>query len=105
MSVGKVWPAEWQEYRDAFTGARVRQLTSYRGNSNHLYFTQYGWYDGDSKLLIGSDRENRTNLFSIDLHTGEITQLTDLAAQPAPYETYLLRVAINPVRPVAYFGY
>ena len=29
---------------------------------------------GGTKLLFGSDRENRTNLFAIDLEDGRITQ-------------------------------
>jgi oligogalacturonide lyase len=56
-------------------------------------------------MLIGSDRGNATNLCSVDLETGEITQLTDLAPQPLPYPTYLLRVSIDQANEKAYFGY
>ncbi len=105
MAKGRIWPAEWIDYVDSFTGARVRQLTSYRANSNHLYFTNYGYYHNDRKMLIGSDRGNATNLCSVDLVTGEITQLTDLAPQPLPYPTYLLRVSIDQANEKAYFGY
>jgi oligogalacturonide lyase len=105
VTIGQVYPAEWYAYTDRATGAPVRQLTSHQGNSNHLYFTNYGWYHDDRRLLIGSDRDERTNLCSVDLDTGEITQLTDLAPQPLPYPNYLLRVAIHPRQEVAYFGY
>ncbi len=105
MSAGRVWTPEWQEYADPRSGARVRQLTGYKGHSHHLYFTNPGWYDGGRKLLFGSDRENRTNLFGLDLESGEITQLTDLAPVGLPNETELLSVSVNPVRGEAYFWY
>jgi len=75
MSKGRFWPPEWRDYRDPRTNVTVRQLTNYKGHSHHLYFTNSGWYDDDRKLLFGSDRENRTNLFSIDLETGEIIRV------------------------------
>lgn len=105
MSVGRNWPAEWQKYKDPRTGVAVTQLTNYKGHSHHLYFTNPGWYAGGRKLLFGSDRDNRTNLFSIDLQTGEIIQLTDLAPVAAPHETRLLRTCVNPTCDVAYFCY
>ncbi len=105
MSKGKLWPAEWQEYQDPISGAKVRQLTDYKGHSHHLYFTNPGWYDDGRKLLFGSDRANRTNLFSLDLQSGEITQLTDLEPLPPPHETGFLRTSLNPTRDEAYFWY
>jgi oligogalacturonide lyase len=100
MPAGRVWPAEWTEYEDLASGARVRQLTNYLGHSHHLYFTNPGWYDDGRRLLAGSDRENAANLFSVDLETGEITQITDLPQAP---ETRFLRTYVNPLRPEAYF--
>ncbi len=67
MSAGRTWPAEWSADDDALSGVRVRRLTDYKGHSHHLYFTNPGWWDGGRRLLFGSDRDNRTNLFSIDL--------------------------------------
>jgi len=93
-----VWPAEWREYEDKTTGAKVKRLTGYKGHSHHLYFTNPGWYDGGGRMLFGSDRENRTNLFSIDLESGEITQLTDLDRGAR-----FLGTTVNPTRPEAYF--
>ena len=79
---GAKWPAEIESYTDPSTGVRVRQLTNYPGTQDHhLYFTTDGWYDDGRRLLLRSEREGRRNLFSIDLETGVITQLTDL---PAP---------------------
>jgi oligogalacturonide lyase len=75
---GTNWPAEDREYTDPNTGARVRQLTSYPGvDDYHLYFTEDGWYDDGRRLLMRSDRAGSRPLFSIDLETGLITQLTD----------------------------
>lgn len=76
-NVGCKWPAEMKEFRDPKTNVRVRQLTNYRGNSHHFYFTNPGWYDNNRRLLFSSDRNNKTNLFSIELATGEIGQLTE----------------------------
>lgn len=103
MAAGEMFPAEWTEYKDPVSGARVRQLTSHKAHSHHLYFTNPGWYDGGRKLLFGSDRENRTNLYSLDLESGGIRQLTDLEPAPAPWVTSFLRASLNPKRPEAYF--
>jgi len=105
MPAGRVWLPEWKEYVDPRTGAHIRQLTDYKGHSHHLYFTNSGWYDAGQRLLFGSDRENRTNLFSLNLETGEITQLTDLKPVKPPYENQFLTTCINPVRDEAYFWY
>ena len=98
MTAGRIWPAEAREFDDKKTGAHVRQLTSYRAHSHHLYFTNPGWYDDNRRLLFGGDRENRTHLFSIELASGEITQLTDLE-RGANFQG----TTVNPARPEAYF--
>ncbi len=103
MSKGRPWPAERKEYSDPRSGARVCQLTNYKGNSHHPYFTNSGWYAGGRKLLFSSDRENKTNLFSIELPGGQITQLTDLPQPPPPHDLVFLDVCVNPTSGVAYF--
>ena len=100
MSVGRRWPAEGRTFEDPDTGTTVRQLTNYKAHSHHLYFTNPGWYDDGRRLLIGSDRGNASNLYSIDLASGELTQLTDLDAGPS-----FLGVTVNPARPEAYFAH
>ena len=97
---GRAWPAEWKESRDSETGVRIRQLTDYRGHSYHLYFTNPGWYDGGKSLLFASDRDNRTNLFSLRLADGVITQLTDEEWDSPPY---FLNTSISPVKDEACF--
>ncbi len=106
MSAGRIWPAEWRDYRDLRTGVTVRQLTDYKGHSHHLYFTNPGWYDGGRRLICASDRENRTNLFSLDLSNGEIIQLTDLVPPDSPrLRPHFQQACLNPVREEIYFCY
>ena len=95
--------SEKRIYKDPCSGVEVTQLTDYKGHSHHFYFTNPGWYDGGRKLLFSSDRNNRTNLFGIDLSTGEIEQLTDLEPVPLPRELEFLRACKNPVREEVYF--
>lgn len=76
---GRIWPAEDETYDDPKTGATVRRLTSYPGVGDyHLYFTEDGWYDDGRRLLFRSDRDGSRQLYSIDLESGLITQVTDV---------------------------
>ena len=75
---GSNWPDERETYDDPHTGARVTRLTSYpNADDYHLYFTEDGWYDDGRRLLFRSDRTGSRQLFSIDLESGLITQVTD----------------------------
>jgi oligogalacturonide lyase len=97
MPKGARFSAEWHSFTDPQTQVNVKQLTNYKGHSHHLYFTNSGWYG--NKLVFGSDRGNRTNLFSLDLGSGEITQLTDLEPANADF----LFASLNPCRAEIYF--
>lgn len=103
MAIGDVFPAEWQSFSDPVSGVSVQQLTNYKGHSHHFYFTNPGWYSNDKKLLFASDRNNRTNLYSLDLASGAITQMTDLAPVPLPREVEFLRACVSTVNNEAYF--
>lgn len=96
--------SEMTNYKDPVSGVLVTQLTNYKGHSHHFYFTNAGWYAGGSKLLFGSDRNNRTNLFGVELATGEIEQLIDLEQVPLPREVEFLRACLNPVRDEVIYG-
>ncbi|MCD6290882.1 MAG: oligogalacturonide lyase, partial [Anaerolineae bacterium] len=100
---GDTWTAEWIERRDPVTGQVVKQLTNYKGHSHHLYFTNPGWYENGRRLLFGSDRNNQTLLFSLDLETGEITQMTDRAQPSPPMHTSFLFTCVNSTQTEAYF--
>jgi oligogalacturonide lyase len=95
--------SERSTYIDPVSGMPVTQLTHYKGHSHHLYFTNPGWYANGRKLLVSSDRNNRTNLFGLDLVTGEVEQLTDLEPVPLPREVEFIRACLNPVRDEVYF--
>ena len=97
-NIGSRWTPELTISQDPVSGATVRQLTDYKAHSHHFYFTYPGWYDDGRKIVIYSDRENRTNLFGVDLTSGDITQLTDL--DPAIKVGGLSK---NPVREEIYF--
>ena len=71
------FPSEQKEIRDRVTGISIWQLTNYKGHSHHFYFTNPGWFDEGQQLLFSSDRNNRTNLFSVDLRDHTIKQLTE----------------------------
>ncbi len=90
-------------YTDGMSRVKVTQLTDYKGHSHHFYFTNPGWYAAGGKLLFSSDRNDRTNLFGVDLETGEVEQLTDLEPVPLPRELEFLRASMNPVRDEVYF--
>lgn len=103
MGKGDSYPPEWTTIEDHETGLTIRQLTAHKAHSHHLYFTNPGWYAGGTKLLFGSERGNRVNLYSIELASGIITQLTDLDQPPPPAETSFLFASINPTRDEVYF--
>ena len=77
MAVGDVTGPEGKTFQDHETGATIRQLTHHNAHSGHLYFTNSSHWDGGRRLLIRSGRYNSHNVFSIELATGELTQLTD----------------------------
>jgi len=96
---GRHWPSETETYEDPASGATVRRLTNYPGTDNrHLYFTEDGWYDDGRRLLVRGRREGTGDLYSVDLETGLITQLTDL---PGDVED----VTCHPESATAYFWF
>lgn len=95
-----VFPSEKRTYPDRVTGVTVHQLTEHLAHSYHLYFTNPGWWDGNRRLLFGSDRGNSGNLYSLELESGEITRLTD---NPPGEAASFQSACVNPVRAEAYF--
>lgn len=103
MAKGDRFAPEWSTYHDHKTGIEVKQLTNYKGHSHHLYFTNPGWYDQGQKLLFGSDRNNATNMYSIDLRNGTIQQLTELEKNAAYHPNSLQNACVNPTKDETYF--
>lgn len=81
LLIGKVYSSEFKSYQDEKTGRIVTQLTTNGSNNFHFYFTDNSFTNGNNEILFLSDRasmaSNIFNLFKMDLHTGEMTQLTD----------------------------
>ena len=100
MPTGTVTPPEGRSFADPVTGVAIRQLTDHRAHSHHLYFTNSGLWDGGRRMLIASDRGNATNLYSVDLAGGELTQLTDFGPGASPS---LQSAYVNPRRDEVYF--
>lgn len=102
---GRLFPSVDVEYTDSETGTEVRKVTDFAAHSNHLYFTNDGWYDGDRRLLFNSDRGGAHNLYSVDLETGRITQLTDLPALDRAYAHFSRNAAVDAANDDVYFWY
>ena len=94
---------ERSSFKDRTSGVTVTQHTNYRGHSHHFYFTNNGWYDGGKKLAFASDRNNRSNLYSLDIASGEIEQLTDLEPVGLPRELEFVRASLNQTNDEIYF--
>ena len=97
---GAHFPSEAHAFKDRETGVTLRQLTNYKGHSHHFYFTNAGWWDGGKRLLLGSDRNNCTDLYSLEVATGEITQLTEHSPDTT---AELLFSCVNPISDEVYF--
>ena len=98
--------SEKYTYTDRDTGAQITRLTSYRSNSNHLYFTNNSFYDNGKRIVFASERNNAHNLYSLELETGEIEQLTDFPAPPnlGRYELHMSFVDPKLANCVFYIG-
>ncbi len=102
--IGRVLKSESATEKDPVSGLDVQRLTGYLGHSHHFYFTNSGWYDQGRRLLVASDRENSPNLYSIELATGALTQLTDFPpSEKYPSDQQFLFSSLNPTRPEVYF--
>jgi oligogalacturonide lyase len=97
----KNWPPETRSYIDRRGNRNVRQLTNHKCHHHHLY--NNGWWDNGKKLLFSSDRGGRTNLYSVDLATGNLSQHTDSDMPGSPGETSFLFASVSPKKPEAYF--
>ena len=85
MSVGRSCAPEWCEYADPLTGRRVRQLTDSPAEDYHLYFYNPSITPDGKFLVFFSERTGVSNLFRLDLQSGEIVQLTDARPVRAEY--------------------
>jgi oligogalacturonide lyase len=85
MTVGRMYPPEWRDYPDPLTGRWVRQLTNSSAEDYHLYFYNPSVTADSNYLIFISERSGVSNLFRMDLQSGEIVQLTDTRPVRAEY--------------------
>jgi oligogalacturonide lyase len=83
--VGTRYPPEWRTYTDPETGRMVTQLTDSGAEDYHLYFYNPTVTADGRYLAFYSERTGISNLFRLDLATGEIVQLTDAPPERAEY--------------------
>lgn len=85
MAVGTRYPSERRTYRDAQTGRQVTQLTNSPAEDYHLYFYNPAVTPDGRYLIFFSERTGLSNLFRLQLDSGEIIQLTDTRPVRAEY--------------------
>ncbi|HEU0293161.1 MAG TPA: oligogalacturonate lyase family protein [Anaerolineales bacterium] len=95
MTVGRSYAPEWHDYQDPLTGRRVRQLADSPAEDYHLYFYNPSVTPDGKYLIFFSERTAVSNLFRLDLRSGEIVQLTD--ARPVRAEYWPFTEAIKGV--------
>lgn len=85
MTVGMTHAPGWRDYLDPLTGRRVLQLTDSPAEDYHLYFYNPSITPNGKYLILFSERTGTSNLFRLDLQSGEILQLTDVRPVRADY--------------------
>lgn len=100
MKPFRIYPSEKTTFKDRVSGVTIHRLTEHLGHSIHPYFTNNGWYDDNQKMLFTSHRGNVSNIHSIDIASGEISQLTDMPGygQKASFSNH-----VNSVRNETYY--
>ena len=99
----KTYESEKFTYVDKATGATVTRLTGAYSNSNHLYFTNNCFYDEGRSIVFSSDRDGTPNLYSLNLESGAIEQLTDLPKKTYPGSNSLQLTFVHSESAVAVF--
>ncbi len=74
--VGKIWKSEKKTWIDPEFGYEITQWTDGEKPSWHLYFNIESFIDS-AHAIIFSDRTGSSNLFKLNLTSGEMIQMTD----------------------------
>ncbi len=77
MAKGETFSAEKTEFADEETGHRVIQLTSSPSHDHHFYFTTTSFHPDGEHLFFSSARTGKFNIFSMDLKSGQMRQITE----------------------------
>lgn len=86
MSKGQIFHSTFSEYTDPYTGTVVKRLTDPSILSHHMYFYNRMTTSDGQYLLICQKRDEGRQLYTLNLHNGEIRQITegDGVGQTAP---------------------
>jgi len=68
---------QFQEMENKGSAKRVTRVTDLAAPSNHLYFTQRSFTPDGKKIIFLSERDGGFNLFSLDIETGSVLQITE----------------------------
>jgi len=85
MPVGTLFPPEKRTLRDEQTGRAVTQLTDSPAEDYHLYYYNPSITPDGKYLVFFSERTGLSNMFRLELESGEIVQLTDTRPVRAEY--------------------
>jgi len=85
MTIGTTYAPEWRDYLDPLSGRGVRQLTDSPAEDYHLYFYNPSVTPDGKYLIFFSERTGVSNLFRLDLQSGQILQLTNARPVRAEY--------------------
>lgn len=75
---GDLVPAERKIFRDDRTGRGIWQITNSKFESSHLYYYNSSFTPkGDKVIFMRNNRQDESNIYSMDMDDFEITQLTE----------------------------
>jgi oligogalacturonide lyase len=74
--VGKIWPSEKETWIDSEFGYEITRWTNHDSLSWHVYFNIESFID-ETHAIVFSQRSGHTNLYKLNLESGEMIQMTD----------------------------
>ena len=77
MSKGTIYPSESLTFKDARTGAEIRQVTTTFALHHHPFFIIPAYDDEMKRLIFVSHRTGTPQIFAEIRATGELMQLTN----------------------------
>ena len=96
MAKGDVLPSEKREFSDPATDVRVIQLTDQPCANTNAYYNQEQFIGGSERFVFTSNRTGTQQLYTVEVASGKIVQLTD----DAPSGGF----TVDPQRGIVYFG-
>jgi len=104
--IGTVIPSEMTSYIDKKSGLEITKLTN-SGTNVHLYFTDNSFTLGDNEIIYmrkeeGLSGNGITELYAMDLTTGESVQIVSRTAESVQQRAY--RYTIGSTQLLFYYG-